>query len=203
MVDVQIAGRGVRDERVLAAMRKVPRHRFVPERQVPDAYSDYPLAIGLGQTISQPFIVAQMTELLALEGDERVLEIGTGCGYQAAVLAELTREVHTVELIPELAESARERLAGMGYHNVHVHLADGTLGWPDAAPYLGIVVTAAAVAVPDALKAQLKDGGRLVIPIGEPDVTQVLTLLRRRGPTTTITEIEPVRFVPLRSRQGL
>lgn len=199
MVDAQIESRGVRNRRVLDAMRRVPRHLFVPEHEKPDAYDDYPLPIGLGQTISQPFIVAQMTELLELTGDETVLEIGTGCGYQAAVLAELAKQVLSVEIIAELADSARERLIRMGYKNIHVHAGDGNLGWPDTAPYDAIIVTAAAPRVPEALKTQLKDGGRLVIPIGEPDCTQTLVLLRKHGSKLDKTDVELVRFVPLRS----
>jgi protein-L-isoaspartate(D-aspartate) O-methyltransferase len=170
-----IRRRGVRDTHVLDAMRAVPRESFVPEHQRQLAYGDHPLSIGHGQTISQPYIVALMTELLSLQPGDRVLEVGTGSGYQAAVLAEMPDvTVYTVETIPDLAEEARERLGDLGYTNVHVHVGDGYRGWPEHAPYDAIVVTAAPEEVPPPLAEQLAVGGRLVIPLGRPHSYQVL-----------------------------
>jgi protein-L-isoaspartate(D-aspartate) O-methyltransferase len=161
MVAAQIEERGVRDPRTLAAMRKVPRHLFVPPQMVHDAYADYPLPIGHGQTISQPYIVAFMTEALGLRGGETVLEVGTGSGYQAAVLAEIAARVYTIEIVAPLADESRERLARLGYGNVEVRAGDGYQGWPERAPFDAVIVTAAAPRVPEPLKEQLKDGGRL------------------------------------------
>jgi protein-L-isoaspartate(D-aspartate) O-methyltransferase len=184
--------------RVIAVMDRVPRHRFVPPGQAGHAYDNRPLPIGHGQTISQPYIVALMTELLEPEPDEVMLEVGTGSGYQAAVLAELVARVHTIEIVPPLHESARSRLGQLGYRNVQVKLGDGYYGWPEHAPYDGIVVTAAASAIPPPLIQQLKPGGRMVIPVGAPFYTQDLILLRKdaKGKVTT-TSILPVAFVPL------
>ncbi|HIE52022.1 MAG TPA: protein-L-isoaspartate(D-aspartate) O-methyltransferase, partial [Armatimonadetes bacterium] len=166
MVERQIRARGVRDPRVLEAMRQVPRHKFVLPSLQAQAYQDTPLPIGLDQTISQPYMVALMTELLELKGPEKVLEVGTGSGYQAAILAELAEQVYTIERIPELAAAARQRLQELGYHNVTVRVGDGTLGWPEEAPFEAIIVTAGGQTVPPALKEQLAEGGRLVIPVG-------------------------------------
>ena len=202
MVQEQIAARGVRDPRVLAAMAAVPRHLFVPPEQRRWAYADGPLPIGHGQTISQPYIVARMSELLGLQGDEKVLEVGTGSGYQAAVLGHLAREVHTVERVPELAEQAAARLAALGLDNVQVHLADGTLGWPPAAPYDAILVAAAAPEAPPSLLNQLALGGRLVIPVGDR-YQQFLERWTRVGPDDFRRErFEPVAFVPLIGEEG-
>jgi len=203
MVQRQIAGRGVRSEKVLGAMRKVPRERFLPNGQGAWAYDDTPLPIGDGQTISQPYIVAYMTEALALVGGEKVLEIGTGSGYAAAVLAEIAADVYTIERIDGLAIMARANLAELGYENVHVRQGDGTLGWPEHAPFDGIIVTAGGPDVPDTLKNQLKIGGRLVMPIGKTAGYQELVRITR----TTETEFEmeylmPVRFVPLIGEEG-
>lgn len=165
MVITQIARRGIEDERLLEAFRRVPRHLFVPPEYREWAYSDGPLPIGRGQTISQPYIVALMISLLHLRGDERVLEIGTGSGYQAALLACLAQEVHTIEYIPELAQEATARLKALGFENVHCHVGDGSLGWPEAAPYHGILVSAAAPQVPAPLLEQLAEDARLVIPV--------------------------------------
>ncbi|HSB60975.1 MAG TPA: protein-L-isoaspartate(D-aspartate) O-methyltransferase [Vicinamibacteria bacterium] len=165
MVEEQIAAREVRDARTLAAMRKVPRHLFVPAASVREAYEDHPLPIGHGQTISQPYIVAFMTEALGLEGGETVLEVGTGSGYQAAVLAEIAARVYTIEIVAPLAEEAAERLRRLGYANVQVRAGDGYLGWPEAAPFDAVIVTAAAPRIPEPLKAQLRDGGRLILPV--------------------------------------
>ncbi len=203
MVKRQIAGRGVRSEKVLDAMRKVPRERFLPQGQGVWAYDDAPLPIGDGQTISQPYIVAYMTEALALEGGERVLEIGTGSGYAAAVLAEIAAYVYTIERIEGLAKMASAVLDDLGYHNVHVRRGDGTLGWPEEAPFDGIVVTAGGPDVPDTLQHQLKTGGRLVMPVGTSSWYQELVRVTRVSETEFETEdLIPVRFVPLIGEEG-
>ena len=195
MVKTQIEARDVRDPLTLAALRKVPRHELVPEEMRGLAYEDHPLPIGHGQTISQPYIVAFMTEALGLRGGETVLEVGTGSGYQAAVLAEIASRVYSIEIVEPLAERARRDLARLGYRNVEVRAGDGYQGWPEAAPFDAIVVTAAAPRIPEPLKAQLKDGGRLVIPVGEDD--QSLIVLTRKGDTYTERTVLPVRFVPM------
>jgi protein-L-isoaspartate(D-aspartate) O-methyltransferase len=195
MVEEQIAARGVHDERVLAALRRVPRHRFVPEDVAAQSYGDHPLPIGHGQTISQPYIVGFMSAALGLDGDEKVLEIGTGSGYQAAVLSELAREVFTIEIIPELGERARSTLAELGLANVHVRVGDGYLGWPEEAPFDAILVTAAPVHVPQPLVDQLALGGRMILPVG--DDRQELVLLRRTEKGIEREEVLPVRFVPM------
>lgn len=181
MVERQIAARGVQDERVLAAMKQVPRDEFVPVESRGDAYLDCPLPIGYGQTISQPYTVAMMCEALQLAGTEKVLEIGTGSGYAASVLSLLAREVHTVECIPELAAEARERIRRLGYSNVQVYVADGTLGLPELAPFDGIVVTAGGPSLPQAYREQLAEGGRIVMPIGDRAEQQMLRYTRRHG----------------------
>jgi protein-L-isoaspartate(D-aspartate) O-methyltransferase len=201
MVSEQIAARGVKDRRVLSAMECIPRHLFISPDDIPWAYSDAPLPIGHGQTISQPYMVALMTELLELEGGERLLEVGTGSGYQAAVLGEIAAEVHTLELIPELAEVAGQRLAGMGYLNVFVHAGDGSLGWPAAAPYQGILVAAAAPCAPQPLLDQLSDGGRLVVPVGNHGF-QKLEVWVKEGRAFRHTDNLSVAFVPLRGEHG-
>jgi len=195
MVATQIAARGVRDPKVLAAMRKVPRHLFVPAGSLGQAYEDYPLPIGHGQTISQPYIVGFMTEALDLEGGETVLEVGTGSGYQAAVLAEIAGRVYTIEIVAPLAEEAAARLRRLGYANVEVRAGDGYLGWPEAAPFDAIVLTAAAPRIPEPLKQQLRDGGRLVLPVGEE--WQELVVVTRRGDRFEEKRVLPVRFVPM------
>ena len=203
MVLRQIAGRGVRSQKVLSAMRKVPRERFLPKGQGVWAYDDAPLPIGDGQTISQPYIVAYMTEALALDGGEKVLEIGTGSGYAAAVLAEIAADVYTMERIDGLATMARKVLGDLSYQNVHVQQGDGTLGWPEHAPFDGIVVTAGGPGVPDTLKGQLKIGGRLVIPIGKSTCYQELVRVTRITEAEFDTEdLVPVRFVPLIGEEG-
>ena len=186
----------VGDPRVLAAMASVPRERFLPEDLHPYAYENRPLPIGHGQTISQPLIVAMMTEALRLTGEEKVLEVGTGSGYQSAILAELAAEVVTVERIAALAEGAAAVLAELGYHNVRVHVASETLGWPEEAPYEGIVVTAGAPQVPRSLLNQLSPGGRLVIPVGARDVQELL-VVAKTGRGLTTRRLGPCRFVPL------
>jgi protein-L-isoaspartate(D-aspartate) O-methyltransferase len=198
MVEQQIASRGVKDPRTLAAMRTVPRHLFVPPSVRADAYEDHPLPIGHGQTISQPYIVAFMTEALRLKGGESVLEVGTGSGYQAAVLAQVAGKVHTIEIVEPLAREAGERLARLGYSTVSVRAGDGYLGWPEAAPFDAIMVTAAAPKVPEPLKQQLKDGGRLCLPVGEE--FQELVVLTRRGSAFDEERVLPVRFVPMTGR---
>ena len=195
MVRDQIEARGVRDPLTLKAMRRVPRHELVPAEARAFAHDDNPLPIGLGQTISQPYIVAFMTEALGLRGGETVLEVGTGSGYQAAVLAEIAAQVYTIEIVAPLAERARADLARLGYTNVHVRAGDGYLGWPEAAPFDAIIVTAAAPRIPEPLKAQLKDGGRLVIPVGEE--YQSLVVLTRTGSRFAEQTVLPVRFVPM------
>lgn len=197
MVRIQIAERGVTDAATLRAMRAVPRHRFVPEQWSDEAYDDRPLPIGYGQTISQPYIVAYMTELVKPRRGQRVLEIGTGSGYQAAVLAEIVDSVFTIEIITELAKPAAERLKSLGYKNVLVKNGDGYFGWAEKGPFDAIVVTAAAEYIPPPLTAQLKDGGVMVIPVGTPFLVQTLTLVEKRGKQITTRSLIPVRFVPL------
>jgi protein-L-isoaspartate(D-aspartate) O-methyltransferase len=196
MVETQIVARGVRDPRVLAAMRKVPRHLFVEEGERGSAYEDHPLPIGGKQTISQPYIVALMSELLNLGPESRVLEIGTGSGYQSAVLGELSKEVYSIEIIPELANAASEKLKALGYTNVFVRQGDGYRGWPEKAPFDGIIVTAAPPRIPEPLIDQLATGGRMVIPVG--GFFQELKVFTK-GPDGGVSEkdIIPVRFVPM------
>jgi protein-L-isoaspartate(D-aspartate) O-methyltransferase len=193
-----LARMGIRDGRVLEAMAEIDRAGFVPERLRREADADRPLPIGHGQTISQPLVVAYMTELLRLDGWERVLEIGTGSGYQTAVLARLALEVYSVEIVPELSARAAEALAAIGIRNVHVRTGDGARGWPEAAPFHRILVTAAAPEVPPALVDQLAPGGRLVLPVGPEHDAQVIRLVERRGDGGAVsTDLMPVRFVPL------
>jgi len=200
MVESQFRARDIRDERVLAAMARVPRHLFVPESERDAAYDDRPLPIGHGQTISQPYIVAYMTQALEIRRSDRVLEIGTGSGYQAAVLAELAGQVFTMEIVEPLAERSRATLAGLGYRNVEVRTGNGYLGWPEEAPFDRIIVTAAPEAVPPALEAQLAEGGIMVIPVGAP--TQVLTVIRRTAGGLTTEQTLPVLFVPMVGKPG-
>lgn len=195
MVKRQIEARGVKDSSVIAAMRKVERHKFVPRELQALAYNDSPLPIGEGQTISQPYIVALMTELLELDGYEKVLEIGTGSGYQAAILAELAESVFTIEILPTLAERASKLLKELGYKNIFVKCGDGYLGIPEKAPFDAIIVTCAPPEIPKALVEQLAEGGRMVIPVGEG--YQELKLVRKLEGKTLIENIAPVRFVPM------
>jgi protein-L-isoaspartate(D-aspartate) O-methyltransferase len=198
MVDRQIIARGVRDKKVLEVMQNVPRHLFVPEGYREYSYYDQPLPIGLGQTISQPYIVALMTEMLSVDKDDVVLEIGTGSGYQAAVLSEIVKEVYTIELIEELGLKAEKRLKSLGYKNVYIRIADGSLGWPDKAPFDAIMVTAAAGKIPDPLVKQLKPGGRMVIPVDSSFLGQDLLIVEKdENGKVSIEKTIPVRFVPL------
>jgi protein-L-isoaspartate(D-aspartate) O-methyltransferase len=195
MVETQIKARGVKDPRVLSALLKVERHRFVPEEYLGSAYSDQPLPIGEGQTISQPYIVALMTELLELKGNEKVLEIGTGSGYQAAILAELAKEVYSIEIIEPLTLTAKNRLLELGYQNINVKAGDGYLGWPEAAPFDAIIITCAPDHVPKPLVDQLKEGGRMVLPVGA-HMQDLKKIVKRSGKIET-TDIIPVVFVPM------
>ncbi len=201
MVETQLVPRGIKDRRVLEAMLKVPRHLFVDESIRHRAYEDMALPIGEGQTISQPYMVALMTELLELKGDERVLEVGTGSGYQAAVLAELAREVYSMERIEALITRARERLRSLGYDNVHIICGDGTRGLPEKAPFDGIIITAGTPGVPEPLKAQLADGGTLVAPVGGR-FSQQLVRLRKKGADFSEEYLTPCVFVPLIGEYG-
>ena len=199
MVERQLEARGVRDGRVLAAMGRVPRQEFVPERYREWAYEDGPLPIGRGQTISQPYLVAVMTEAVGPRRGQRVLEVGTGSGYQTAVLAELAGEVYTVELLPELAAAAAARLARLGYRNVHVRAGDGYLGWPEEGPFDAVVVTCRVGEVPGPLLEQLRPGGRMVLPVGEAGEMQMLRVLTKGSDGgREVRDLLPVRFVPLR-----
>jgi len=198
MVEKQIAARGVKDKNVLAAMRKVPRHEFVPANMRREAYSDWPLPIGSGQTISQPYIVALMTELLRPKSTDRILEIGTGSGYQAAVLAEIVKEVWTIEIIKALGERAKKILAEKYPEKVKVKVADGYYGWEEGAPYDGIIVTCAANNIPPPLIKQLKEGGRMVIPVGSLFYTQNLVVVEKKEEGKIVTRsVCPVAFVPM------
>lgn len=201
MVRQQIAARGIRAERVLDAMRSVPRHLFVPLESRHSAYMDGPLSIGQGQTISQPYIVALMTEALELRGHERVLEIGTGSGYQAAILSQLASHVYTVERIPELASRAQDLFRQLGYDNISMHVGDGTLGWLEHAPYEAIIITAAAPEIPRPLTDQLAEGGRLVAPIGGSWSQSLVRVRKQRGHLRR-QELTSVAFVPLIGQHG-
>ena len=203
MVDTQIKGRGISDASVLEAMRKVPRHLFVTPEYTDDAYGDFPLPINQGQTISQPYIVAYMTEIVKPSKEKKALEIGTGSGYQAAILAETTHTVYTIELIPELAQEAAAILKKLDYSNVFVRAGDGYNGWPEHAPFDIIVVTAAADKIPEPLIDQLADGGRLVIPVGRPGATQELKLVTKKRGKVEISRLMYVRFVPFKRSGNL
>jgi len=201
MVEKQIRRRGIRDELVLGAMSRVPRHEFVPEELQGRAYGDEPLPIGEGQTISQPYMVAAMTAALGLQTGEKILEVGTGCGYQAAVLSEIAGEVYSVEFRPELARTAGARLTRLGYTNVQVCGGDGSLGLAEFAPFDAILVAAGAPAIPTPLLEQLKDGGRMIVPVGS-EAQQELVMAIRRGNEYEIKRLEGCRFVPLQGLHG-
>lgn len=202
MVEEQLIPRGISDKRVLETFRKVPRHEFVGKDFMQSAYNDYPLPIGENQTISQPYMVALMTESLNLKGAEKILEIGTGSGYQAAILAELVKEVYTVERFQELADTAKKAFDKIGYKNIKIKVGDGTLGWEEFAPYDCIIVTAGAPGIPETLLKQLKDGGRLLIPIGSDGFGQILTLVENLGKAVRTSEICGCMFVPLIGKEG-
>ena len=198
MVSSQIEERGITDSATLYSMRKVKRHLFIPKKLIEDAYDDRPLPIGYGQTISQPYIVAYMTELIQPKKDYKVLEIGTGSGYQAAVLARIIDSVFTIEIIPELGKLSSERLTQLGYENIKTKIGDGYYGIEESAPFDAIIVTAASEYIPPPLLEQLKDGGKMVIPIGSPFMVQMLMLVEKDGEKITTENILPVRFVPFR-----
>ena len=201
MVEYQIEARGIDDKKVIDTFLRVERHRFVPDRYIPNAYEDRPLPIGEGQTISQPYIVAFMTHVLSLSRTDKVLEIGTGSGYQAAVLGELCDNVFTIEVIPSLGRKAEGLLKELGYENVRVKIGDGYEGWEEYAPYDAIIVTCAPTHVPEPLKEQLKEGGRMIIPVGEAN-NQELVLLRKIGDRLKKEKVLPVRFVPMVNETG-
>lgn len=201
MVRDQLIARGISEGRVLAAFLKVPRNKFVSDEYLESAYSDYPLPIAANQTISQPYMVALMTEHLKVQENDKILEIGTGSGYQMAILAELAGEVYSVERMEELAGCSKRILDGLGYKNFKIKTGDGSLGWADHAPYDGIIVTAGAPGVPESLAGQLKDGGRLIIPIGS-SFRQILTMIEKKNNLLTTTEICGCVFVPLLGKEG-
>ncbi|MBW1851873.1 MAG: protein-L-isoaspartate(D-aspartate) O-methyltransferase [Deltaproteobacteria bacterium] len=197
MVKNQIIARGIKDSRVVKAMERVPRHLFVPLKYRAFSYGDYPLPIGEGQTISQPYIVAFMTEALGLMDDESVLEIGTGSGYQAAILAELVKEVYTIEIISELGKLAQQTLDKLGYKNIHLKTGDGYKGWPEMAPFDAIIVTCAPEQIPQSLVEQLKEGGRMIIPVGREGGVQKLVKVRKKSGRIEPQAVMDVRFVPM------
>ncbi len=201
MVETQIIARGVKDRKVIEAFLNIPRHLFVPPEYIDQAYMDYPLPIGHGQTISQPYMVAVMTELLELDSDHRVLEIGTGSGYQTAILAWIAKEVYTVEKIPELSERAQRILKKLGFKNIHFKVGDGSLGWPEYAPYDRIIVTAAAPEIPPPLVEQLKESGIIVIPVGDRYSQMLVRGIKENGILKT-EEFFPCAFVPLKGKYG-
>jgi protein-L-isoaspartate(D-aspartate) O-methyltransferase len=201
MVEEQIAARGIKDKRVLEAMKQVPRHLFVDKTYYHQAYKDYPLPIGHDQTISQPYMVGSMTELLELKGDEKVLEIGTGSGYQTAIIALLCSKVYSIERVGELTRRARRTLDKLGFRNVNLMVGDGSMGWSDYAPYDGIIVTAGAPEIPDALISQLAEKGRLVIPVGD-EFSQILNLLKKHKGRVYRKEFFSCTFVPLIGKKG-
>ncbi len=201
MVENQIIARGVKAPHVISAMKKVHRHLFVPNEYVKFAYNDTPLSIGYGQTISQPYIVAYMTEILELKSSDRVLEIGTGSGYQAAILAEIVKSVYTIEIVPQLGEGAYELLKRLGYKNIEVRIGDGYKGWPEHAPFDAIIVTCSPTSIPAPLEEQLAEGGRMIIPVGERYVQQLIYLVKKEGKLTRI-KVMPVSFVPMVDEKG-
>jgi protein-L-isoaspartate(D-aspartate) O-methyltransferase len=201
MVENQIISRGVKNPHVLSAMKKVERHLFVPEEYLKFAYNDTPLSIGYGQTISQPYIVAYMTEILELTPSDRVLEIGTGSGYQAAVLAEIAKSVYTIEIVPQLGKRAEKLLKNLGYKNIELRIGDGYKGWPEYAPFDAIIATCSPTSIPAPLEEQLAEGGRMIIPVGERYVQQLVYLLKKEGRLTR-TKVMAVSFVPMVDEKG-
>lgn len=201
MVQEQIETRGIKDEKIIKSMLKVPRHLFVEEGLVPMAYNDHPLSIGEGQTISQPYIVAYMIECLDLELEDRVLEIGTGCGYQTAILAELVQQVYSIEVLPALLFKARKILKQLGYKNIHLRIGDGTQGWPQYGPYDGIVVAAGSPQTPQPLLDQLAEGGRLILPVGGEDFQELVLVTKKDGKLTERI-LSGCRFVKLKGTYG-
>lgn len=201
MVEDQIARRGIKSKPVLEAMRKVERHKFVPRNVIDGAYNDHPLPIGEGQTISQPYIVAFMTEALALKPTDRVLEIGTGSGYQAAILGEIAEEVYTIEIVEVLGQRSDSLLKKIGYQNIFVRIGDGYLGWPEAAPFDAIIVTCSPSKIPQPLQDQLKDGGRMMIPVGDTFTQELVLLVKEKDKLKRQSRL-PVRFVPMRDSSG-
>jgi len=202
LVEIFIKGQGVNDPKVLAAMQKVQRHKFVPEEYQSMSYWDRPVPIGEGQTISQPSLVAMMTELLNLKRSDKVLEVGTGSGYQAAILGELVDSVFTIEIIQTLGTRSSELLLKLGYENIHIKIGDGFKGWPEHAPYNAIIVTCAPSEIPQPLKNQLAEGGRMIIPVGEKNAIQELVLIRKKKGKLLQENIIPVRFVPMLMEDG-
>ena len=202
MVDEQLIPRDIKDPRVLDAFKKIERHKFVPQEFITSAYADFPVPIGEGQTISQPYIVALMSEYLDLTGSERVLEVGTGSGYQTAILAELAEEVYTIERFENLANQAQNLLNELGYKNIKIKIGDGTLGWPEQAPFDRIIVTAASLNIPPPLSEQLREGGKLILPLGER-FSQVLTLVEKKQGILQYKDICGCVFVPLVGKYGL
>lgn len=201
MVDRQLAGRGIKSLEVLAVMRAVERHKFVPTISLPYAYADSPLPIGEGQTISQPYIVAFMTEALQIKPGERVLEIGTGSGYQAAILSKLGAEVYTIELIATLGDRADSTLKALGYQNVHVRIGDGYKGWPEAAPFDAVIVTCSPSHIPMPLQEQLKEGGRMIIPVGDNQTQELILLTKTAGKIRRQRKLQVI-FVPMKDSVG-
>jgi protein-L-isoaspartate(D-aspartate) O-methyltransferase len=201
MVEGQLAGRGINDSRVLDAFYKIPRHRFMPEERLHDSYSDFPVPIGKNQTISQPYIVALMTERLDLTGKEKVLEIGTGSGYQTAILAELAKEIYSIERFPELEENAAKLLKDLGYKNIHLKVGDGTLGWKEEAPFDRIIITAYSPEIPEPLIEQLAESGKIILPLGG-SFSQMLTLIEKKNGSLYYRDICPCIFVPLVGAYG-
>jgi len=202
MVDEQLTGRGIKDQRVLDVFKKIERHKFLPEDLHRNAYSDFPVPIGEGQTISQPYMVALMTECLSLTGQEKVLEIGTGSGYQTAILAELSKEVFSIERFENLAKKAKQVLEDLGYNNIKIRVGDGTLGWQEEAPFDRIIIAAAAPRIPLPLTEQLKENGKLVLPMGE-NFSQVLTVVEKKQDKLESSEVCGCVFVPLVGKYGL
>lgn len=201
MIEEQLTARGIRDQAVLQAMRKVPRELFIPQELIEFAYDDSPLPIGYQQTISQPYMVAFMSEILQLDKNSKVLEIGTGSGYQAAILAELGGDVYTLEIIKPLGQQAKKLLYELGYHNVHFKIGDGYEGWAEKAPFDAIIVTCAPSHIPQKLKDQLKEGGRMILPLGEKD-QQILYLLEKKNDMIVEKSVFPVKFVPMTNTKG-